>query len=91
MTQGCRCCSHESATERLTIGAHPAVAAVKPTDTVQAVSDRSPRALDAMKALGINHCCGAHLSLAEAAASAGVPFETLLARLEEALAAEATR
>jgi iron-sulfur cluster repair protein YtfE (RIC family) len=41
-----------------------------------------------MKALGIDHCCGSHLTLAEAAASAGLPLEVLIARLEAALAAE---
>jgi iron-sulfur cluster repair protein YtfE (RIC family) len=39
-------------------------------------------ALDVMKELGINHCCGAHLTLREAAAAAGVPVDTLLAALE---------
>ena len=34
-----------------------------------------------MKQMGINHCCGAHLTLREAAASAGVPLETLLTAL----------
>jgi iron-sulfur cluster repair protein YtfE (RIC family) len=87
MTETCRCCSHDTAPGRLTIGARRA-AAVQPTDTVQSVSDRSPRALEAMKSLGINHCCGAHLSLAEAAASAGVPLATLLARVGDALADE---
>jgi iron-sulfur cluster repair protein YtfE (RIC family) len=36
-----------------------------------------------MKALGINHCCGAHLTLSEAAAAAGVPLDALLAALNE--------
>jgi iron-sulfur cluster repair protein YtfE (RIC family) len=31
-----------------------------------------------MKEMGINHCCGAHLTLREAAAAAGVPLEALL-------------
>ena len=33
--------------------------------------------------LGINHCCGAHLTLREAAAAAGVPLDALLAALNE--------
>jgi len=45
---------------------------------------RDPRALDVLKQAGINHCCGAHLTLAEAAAAAGVPLPPLLARLEAA-------
>lgn len=59
---------------------------VKPTETVATVSKQSPRALEVLKELGINHCCGAHLTLVEAAASAGVSLETVLARLDEALA-----
>ena len=91
MTATCRCCSHETTSERVTIGAPRPASVVKATDTVQSVSDRSPRALETMKSLGLNHCCGAHLSLEEAAASAGVPVETVLARLDEALAGEAAR
>ena len=40
-----------------------------------------PGALDVMKALGINHCCGAGLTLAEAAAAAGVSVDRLLEAL----------
>ena len=47
-------------------------------DTVADVS-RRPEALDALKRLGVNHCCGAHLTLAEAAAAAGLPLDDLLA------------
>jgi iron-sulfur cluster repair protein YtfE (RIC family) len=47
--------------------------------TVAEVSRRSPAALDAIKKLGLNHCCGAHLTLAEAAASTGVPLNDVLA------------
>jgi iron-sulfur cluster repair protein YtfE (RIC family) len=36
-----------------------------------------------MKAMGINHCCGAQLSLREAAAAAGVPLPALLSALNE--------
>ena len=52
--------------------------ALEATDTV-ADAARRPEALDALKRLGVNHCCGAHLSLAEAAAAAGVPLDELLA------------
>ena len=31
--------------------------------------------------MGINHCCGAQLTLAEAAAAAGVPLQALLEAL----------
>ena len=40
-------------------------------------------ALEAMKEMGINHCCGAHLTLSEAAAAAGVRLDALLAALNE--------
>jgi iron-sulfur cluster repair protein YtfE (RIC family) len=42
-----------------------------------------------MKEMGINHCCGAHLTLREAAATAGVSLEALLAALNEARKAPA--
>ena len=50
---------------------------------------REPGALDVLTRLGINHCCGAGLSLREAAAAAGVPLDALLAALDGA--AEARR
>jgi iron-sulfur cluster repair protein YtfE (RIC family) len=39
--------------------------------------------------MGINHCCGAHLTLREAAASAGVALDTLLDALNRPAAAKA--
>jgi iron-sulfur cluster repair protein YtfE (RIC family) len=36
-----------------------------------------------MKSMGINHCCGAGLTLVEAAASVGMPVATVLAALHE--------
>ena len=53
------------------------------TQTVEEVSHRVPGALEVLKRLGVNHCCGAQLCLDQAAASAGVPVETLLAQLRE--------
>jgi len=35
------------------------------------------------RAGALNHCCGAHLTLREAAAAAGVPLDALLAALNE--------
>jgi iron-sulfur cluster repair protein YtfE (RIC family) len=46
-------------------------------------------ALEVMKAMGINHCCGAGLTLSEAAAAAGVPLDALLIALNEAQKAPA--
>ena len=48
-----------------------------------------PRGLQIMEQLGINHCCGAQLTLAEAAAAAGVPLDVLLAALRRATGNEA--
>lgn len=47
------------------------------TQTVAEVS-RDATALATLQRLGINHCCGAHLTLTEAAAAAGVKLDTLL-------------
>jgi iron-sulfur cluster repair protein YtfE (RIC family) len=46
--------------------------------TVGDVAHHHAGALDIMKEMGINHCCGAHLTLREAAASAGIQLDTLL-------------
>ena len=58
--------------------------------TQRTVADisRDPRALEILKEAGINHCCGAHLTLTEGAAAAGVALAPLLARLEALLPAE---
>jgi iron-sulfur cluster repair protein YtfE (RIC family) len=42
-----------------------------------------------MKEMGINHCCGAHLTPTEAAASAGVALEALLRALSARPGADA--
>lgn len=46
--------------------------------TVAEVVRDHPASVETLKRLGINHCCGAGLSLKEAAAAAGVPLDTLL-------------
>ena len=56
-------------------------APVHAQQTVGEVASRRAGALEIMKELGINHCCGAHLTLSEAAAAAGVPLTVLLAAL----------
>jgi iron-sulfur cluster repair protein YtfE (RIC family) len=84
MSHACSCSHHGTP---IAAPARPE-AGLDPRRTVAEVSQASPRALEAMKALGINHCCGAHLTLAEAAASAGVELPVLLAAVREALAAE---
>jgi uncharacterized protein DUF542 len=60
-----------------------ALAPIRPEETVGEVVRRIPGALQIMKEMGINHCCGAGLTLAEAAASVGMPVGTVLAALSE--------
>jgi tRNA 2-thiouridine synthesizing protein A len=47
---------------------------------------RDPRAKDVLTQLGIDDCCSAHLTLAEASAAAGVSPAELMRRLELAVA-----
>jgi iron-sulfur cluster repair protein YtfE (RIC family) len=53
-------------------------------DTIVSEVSGAPGALAVLERLGINHCCGAHLTLREAAAAAGVPLDSLLRALESA-------
>ena len=46
--------------------------------TVGEVVRDDPGAREVMADMGINHCCGAHLTLGEAAGAAGVPLDALL-------------
>ena len=61
---------------------------ITPEQIVAEVSTR-PGALEVLQRLGINHCCGAHLSLREGAAAAGVPLDQVLRALDEAVSAAA--
>jgi iron-sulfur cluster repair protein YtfE (RIC family) len=54
-------------------------------DIVGQVVRRHQSALEVMNGLEINHCCGAHLTLGEAAAAAGIPVEVLLQALNDKL------
>jgi len=56
---------------------------VRAEQTVADVAQHRGGALEIMKEQGINHCCGAHLTLREAAAAAGVPLDALLTALNE--------
>jgi tRNA 2-thiouridine synthesizing protein A len=56
-----------------------------PTDLTVAQVARDPRAKDVLTQLGIDDCCSAHLTLAEASAAAGVPPAELMRRLEIAV------
>jgi iron-sulfur cluster repair protein YtfE (RIC family) len=68
-------------------GCHSGWAATRTDGRIEAdevvgdVTRRVPGALQVLKDLGINHCCGAHLTLTEAAAAAGVPLDTLVEAL----------
>jgi iron-sulfur cluster repair protein YtfE (RIC family) len=68
---------------------HQALPPVRAEQTVGDVVHADAGALEVMKEMGINHCCGVQLTLSEAAASAGVPLATLLAALSEARKAPA--
>jgi iron-sulfur cluster repair protein YtfE (RIC family) len=57
--------------------------------TVSDVAHHYAGALDIMKEMEINHCCGAHLTLREAAASAGVALDALLDALNRPAAVKA--
>src|SRR5262245_25153153 len=66
--------------------ARPRSAAVDSADrTVADVIHDHPASLDAMRRLGVNHCCGAGLTLKQAAAAAGVALDVLLRALPPAV------
>jgi len=77
MTHECSC-HHDSP-----IAVDTAGTPARANQTVADVARHQAGALGIMKDMGINHCCGAHLTLREAAAAAGVPLDALLAALNE--------
>ena len=62
--------------------------AFAPTLTVNDLLREAPAAALVLNQFGIDTCCGGSLSLAEAAASVGLPLPTLLASLRVATEAE---
>ena len=82
MSHECSCQSHSPAT------AQAAGSPITADLTVGDVAHHYAGALDIMKAMGINHCCGANLTLREAAASAGVALEALLDALNRPVTAK---
>ena len=54
--------------------------AIGPETTVAEIKER-PGALDVLQRFRLNHCCGAHLTLRESAASAGVRLDDVLKAL----------
>lgn len=83
MAHSCSC-GHDSS---MVLG--KAAAPIGAEQTVGEVAHHRPGALEVMKEMGINHCCGAQLTLREAAASAGVPLDALLTALNEVAKAPA--
>lgn len=78
----CTCgCSHGAA------GTAIGLPRMTETTTVEEAK-RRPGGPDILQRFGINHCCGAHLPLREAAAAAGVSVDDVL---EALTAAEARR
>jgi iron-sulfur cluster repair protein YtfE (RIC family) len=82
MSHDCGCQSRSPATVQA--GGAPITADLKVGD----VAYRYAGTLDIMKAMGINHCCGASLTLREAAASAGVALEALMDALNRPVMAK---
>ncbi len=82
MNQTCGCGREHGALAAAGV-AEPAIA---PEETVQSLVQRSPWALAALRKLGIDTCCGGSLTLAQAAASAGIPTERVLRALGESAA-----
>ena len=76
MSQTCGCGCRDGAAAA---GVPPPT--ITPDETVEAAARRSPRALAALRELGIDTCCGGSLTLAQAAAAAGVPTERVLQAL----------
>jgi len=91
MSQTCGCgCRHGAAPSPAEAGPMARPLSLMPEDTVEAAARRAPHGLPILQRFGIDACCGGHLTLAQAAASAGVPVETLLRALEPAVPAPTT-
>ncbi|HEX6081948.1 MAG TPA: DUF542 domain-containing protein [Methylomirabilota bacterium] len=78
MAHECGCGHGSSVVLGMEIGK---AAPIRDDQTVGEVAHLRAGALQVMQEMGINHCCGAQLTLREAAASAGVPLDVLLAAL----------
>ena len=81
MAQTCSCGSGATG---LDVRAKAVQAPADASRTVGEIVAASPGALVVMQRFGINHCCGAGLTLAEAAAAAGTDLRALLDALSQA-------
>ena len=91
MGQTCECgCRHGASPSPVEADHTARTLAPMPEDTVEAAARRSPHGLPILERFGIDTCCGGHLTLEQAAASAGVPVETVLRALESAGATPTT-
>ena len=63
--------------------------AIDASQTVAEVLEAHPELRPVLQELGNNHCCGAHLTLKDAAATAEVPVDRVLTSLGERMAAPA--
>jgi regulator of cell morphogenesis and NO signaling len=86
MTHGCSCCQHRGTAEGELLATGNPPPAIDAGESAGEVARRSPRALAVLADLGLDHCCGGHLSLAEAAAAAGVPVDAVIEAVARALA-----
>jgi hypothetical protein len=73
MTHACGCHPGEAHGARTT-----ATGPIRADQLVGQITRDCAGALEVMKSLGINHCCGAGLTLAEAATAAGVCVRRVL-------------
>jgi len=80
MAHTCSCCSDHA----VALGARPPRPKPDAGRTVGDVLATNPDALAVMQRFGIDHCCGAGLTLAEAAAAAGADLDALLEALGRA-------
>ena len=77
MTSNCGCRAATAANEPSATGA------IHADRRVGDVAAQCAGTVEVMRQLGINHCCGAGLTLAEAAAAAGISLERLLEALND--------
>jgi uncharacterized protein DUF542 len=71
-------CGHGASAGTDTVRRH----AIGAVETVEDVVRRTPEAADVLRRFGIDTCCGGRLTLAQAAAAAGIPVATLLTALD---------